>query len=43
MDTAVDLEAQEVGAFEHMIFVSDRVTGAEAAGTILPWSVGVSA
>ena len=31
------------GSFEHMVFVSEGATGAEAEGTVLPWSVGVPA
>ena len=43
VDTAVYLEVQEVGTLEHMVFISEGATGAEAAGTILPWGVGVPA
>ena len=30
----VDLEVEEVGAFEDMVFISEGATGAEAAGTV---------
>ena len=40
MDAAIDLEVQEVGTLEYMVFISK---GAEAACTLLPGSVGVPA
>ena len=32
-----------MGAFEYMVFISKGATGAEAAGTLLPGGVGVTA
>ena len=43
VDAAINLEVQEVGALEHMVFVSEGATGTEAAGTLLPGCVGVPA
>ena len=43
MDTAGDLEVEEVGALEYVVFVPNRATGAEAAGSVLSGDIIVVA
>ena len=43
LDIAVDLEVQEVGAFEYMVLVTKGAALAEAADSLLSGSVGMTA
>ena len=43
MDITINLEVQEVCTFEDMVVISKGATGAEAAGTLVPGTVGVAA
>ena len=43
LDTTVNLEVQEVSAFEYMVFISEGATGTKAADTLLSGGVGVTA
>ena len=43
LDIAVDLEVQEVGAFEYMVLITKGAALAEATGSLLSGSVGMTA
>ena len=42
-DITIDLEVQEMGAFEYMVFIAKGAAGAEEADALLPGGVGVTA
>ena len=43
LDIAVDLEVQEVGAFEYMVLVTKQAALVEAADSLLSGGVGMTA